>query len=659
MADNPKAAGDINMNSANGHIHISFINSSTSYIYTYDPSSDTFLDTYVTPIGVLVYGIAASGDNLYLSITAFSKLTLKTFNLNASSDPDSTFTLTKVAQTLTISSDFSLIDSSKSIVGSAYPPCVSNASPPTPIAKPRSMTATYDSTDVWNITVVVPVPAPAPIPQPAPVLPPSSSSNSNVSTSLESPTAATQTMSYTMAGTTPITMTFNAVTMMTASGSFQNFWSLINEYQLYETLVIMGVYIPDQLVQFWITVQPSIFSFSFMNKVFPNPMVAFDSFKSDQTNDAYTKIGIKYQSLLANKIFFLINIAVILLVDMILTPILIWLKRRYTDYRKRFAEWLLSFFHFKIYIRSLIESFLFTMIWGFDEINQYFNNYPESGKNPTSFIITMIWVILMNIFTLFVCWHYFKTSWKINEDPLDKFTSEMYLEVKKTRRGRSYTFVFFLRRLAISTIVVFSVGRMSFTYIIWIFSLIQFLTITYSVVFRPMANVSTNFIEIMNNMIFWMVSTSLVYFNSKEKWINAATYAIMGLLVMSSIVVCIIAFIDLIRWIIHHFKNKNKSNAQVNIEKEVNKRKNSINSSITQANLNEYSQSDQSQNRFNFDRQIYPSTEIASNHMYEEVKSKFCANCMNIVSINNQQLIRQNYYNDLSRIKSEILAVMK
>ena len=62
MADNPKAAGDINMNSANGHIHISFINSSTSYIYTYDPSSDTFLDTYVTPIGVLVYGIAASGD---------------------------------------------------------------------------------------------------------------------------------------------------------------------------------------------------------------------------------------------------------------------------------------------------------------------------------------------------------------------------------------------------------------------------------------------------------------------------------------------------------------------------------------------------------------------------------------------------------------------
>ena len=184
-----------------------------------------------------------------------------------------------------------------------------SASPPPSLTSiTRNTISSYDSTTVWNVTVVIPVPTPTPVSTSPSTSSVPTPSNSNVSTSLESPTAATQTMSYTMAGTTPITMTFNAVTMMTASGSFQNFWSLINEYQLYETLVIMGVYIPDQLVQFWITVQPSIFSFSFMNKVFPNPMVAFDSFKSDQTNDAYTKIGIKYQSLLANKIFFLISI---------------------------------------------------------------------------------------------------------------------------------------------------------------------------------------------------------------------------------------------------------------------------------------------------------------------------------------------------------------
>ena len=338
-----------------------------------------------------------------------------------------------------------------------------SASPPPSLTSiTRNTISSYDSTTVWNVTVVIPVPTPTPVSTSPSTSSVPTPSNSNVSTSLESPTAATQTMSYTMAGTTPITMTFNAVTMMTASGSFQNFWSLINEYQLYETLVIMGVYIPDQLVQFWITVQPSIFSFSFMNKVFPNPMVAFDSFKSDQTNDAYTKIGIKYQSLLANKIFFLISIFAILTIDLILTPILIRFKRKYSGLTKKLSEWLLSFLHFKIYIRSLIESFLFTMIWGIDEINKYFSNYSESNKNPASLIITVFWMILMNAFAIFVSWHYFKTSWNINENQTDKFTSEIYLDVKKDRRGRSYTFAFILRRLAISALVVLSVGRLNF-----------------------------------------------------------------------------------------------------------------------------------------------------------------------------------------------------
>ena len=308
-------------------------------------------------------------------------------------------------------------------------------------------------------------------------------------------------------------------------------------------------------------------------------MVVLDSFKSDQKNDAYSKIGIKYQSLLANKIFFLINIGLILIADILITPILIYWKRKYLGWRKKFAEWLLKVFHFKIYIRSMIEWFLFTYIWGLDEINQYFSNYIESGQNLISFIIASIWMLLMNIFMVFVWWHYFKTSWKINDEPRDNFTSEIYLEVKQTKRGRSYTLVFFVRRLAISTLVVLSVGRVNFITIIWLFSLIQLLAIIYSILCRPLANASINFIEVMNNFIFWMVSTSLAYFDSKEKWFNSATYGIMGLLAMSSTIVWLISFANCVKGIITYFKNKNKVQNQEtsgNFKNKTNNRSNSI-----------------------------------------------------------------------------------
>ena len=117
------------------------------------------------------------------------------------------------------------------------------------------------------------------------------------------------------------------------------------------------------------------------------------------------------------------------------------------------------------------------MICGFDEINQFFIDSSKASSNSISFVITIIWILLMNVFIAFVCLHYFKTSWNIIELPTDLYTSEMYLEVKKSKRGRSYTFAFFIRRLAISSLVVFSVGRLSFTVIITLFSLIQFVNL--------------------------------------------------------------------------------------------------------------------------------------------------------------------------------------
>ena len=122
---------------------------------------------------------------------------------------------------------------------------------------------------------------------------------------------------------------------------------------------------------------------------------------------------------------------------------------------------------------------------------------------------------------------------------------------------------------------------------------------------------------------FSNISTSLVYFSSKDKWFGGATYAVMGLLVTSSIIVWTISFAKFIDGILNYIKNKKKIKNNVTPVDLKNKQNTKINSIISQTNFNENSQIDHSQQRINFDRPKYVSTEIISNHMIEEVKGIF------------------------------------
>ena len=64
----------------------------------------------------------------------------------------------------------------------------------------------------------------------------------------------------------------------------------------------------------------------------------------------------------------------------------------------------------------------------------------------------------------------------------------------------------------------------------------------YSVIVKPYESKHTNFIEIISDFQFWLITSSLIYFNEESKWSELAIYSIMGMLIFTSTIVVFVNF---------------------------------------------------------------------------------------------------------------------
>ena len=534
------------MNSSNGKIYAILNKSSRSNIFIYDPSLDTFGDVYQTATNQMIYGIAAKGDNIYMTITVSGStfMGFKTFNVQSPSDPDTNYPLTKVTDSLTISTDFSLVDSAQTVIGAVYSVStpVTTVLTATPI-NTITNSPSYDSTGTWDIADPPPPPAPTPTPTPTPT-----TTTSTYTTSTE-----TKAGKYTTGGAAFLTFAFSFLNSMSQGGSLQSFWTLINDYQLYQTLLLLGIYIPEKLIDFFTSFSFSTFSFNFLNAILPfNVEDWLTGFQIKQVNIMYSKIGLKYNSVFLNQIFLLLILFLVILSDALLSPLFWFCKTKWKGGKQKLAAKMFSFYHFKVYIRLAMQSFLFIMIGGNNEIDYYING----GKiNYLSSSFALFYVIVISAFLTFVVLHYIITSWKEQITHEENYWKELYSDVKYTKSCRSYTSIYFFRRLAISIWVVFSVDRFGVITVLGWFSFIQFWNLIYKLIIRPFNQFSSNLIEILGDFQFFVIWSLLIHFRTQERWTNTVTYIIMGWLIASSMMVCVISIIKIIIWIVSSFTN--------------------------------------------------------------------------------------------------------
>jgi hypothetical protein len=152
--------------------------------------------------------------------------------------------------------------------------------------------------------------------------------------------------------------------MFLGTHSWRRFWSLINQYQIYQTFVLFGVYIPPKLAEFWTDLNFSTFSFSFLIDLgLPNSSEWFgNEVELPQQKEMYKKVGLRSNSMFINHTYLILILLIIILFDMAVTPCIYYAMKKKGGKIGLWAIKLGEFFHFTVYIRMFKEAFLFIMV---------------------------------------------------------------------------------------------------------------------------------------------------------------------------------------------------------------------------------------------------------------------------------------------------------
>lgn len=155
-----------------------------------------------------------------------------------------------------------------------------------------------------------------------------------------------------------------------------------------------------------------------------------------------------------------------------------------------------ALFHFTIYLRLLLEVYLFVLISSANEV-YYYQNAPYFTVSYIFSIGIMIFLLLFMLFTIFYFIKYGtgSISWKLFQ--------ELYKETQDKKISKLFPFVFLLRRTLVVAILILmksvpEIARVS-AYIG-----LQILSVVYILYVRPLRTMRDNFIEGINEVVYFI-----------------------------------------------------------------------------------------------------------------------------------------------------------
>ena len=321
------------------------ITSSNPFILSYDPTSNGFGQAYQVGMAQSMNAFAFYSSTFYMAMRgAGNDVFLKKYHTDLYPDIDTDAPLTKSALTMTAVAPTSYIYQSFS--GVLYTVAVDGSigNGGTPVSSSSLVTvvvSSWSSTDTCYIATA---------------------STTKDNTSSEDNTYV-DAASYIMWASLFTVAMLTTLNMFLGATSYQSFFSIINEYQIYQTIMLIGVFVPEKVVRFWTSLSFSIFSFSFLVDLgLPNPADWYEgSVGVDQKKSIFKRVGIESGSLFVNQQYLLILTAIFIVFDLILIPFICNYKNRSSKMGRIFNK-LHKFFHINVYIRMFIQAFLFVCI---------------------------------------------------------------------------------------------------------------------------------------------------------------------------------------------------------------------------------------------------------------------------------------------------------
>ena len=180
--------------------------------------------------------------------------------------------------------------------------------------------------------------------------------------------------------------------------SLQGVFSVINQFQLFILLPMIGAYFPPKIIDLITGMNFSLFSFSFIPiKQIPFVNQVIRELDYDQGVDYYDEIGLTSGSALMNHLELLIFIIVIILLHVAMLPCYFASRRLSTsNWVRRSLTATYNTMTLSAYVRILIQSFLFVSISCASEIVEF--NTETSFKMfslSTSFLFSTVLVAFL------------------------------------------------------------------------------------------------------------------------------------------------------------------------------------------------------------------------------------------------------------------------
>lgn len=175
---------------------------------------------------------------------------------------------------------------------------------------------------------------------------------------------------------------------------------------------------------------------------------------------------------------------------------------------KKLFEKILEYFQFGVYLRLILEAYVFMIMASFSEACRpsYFNSH------PFSYVLAFFFNIVLFMFPVFIGVYYLLKRHKVSDNP---FVHEIYKDMKNTHMCKLYHLVFTVRRIVIVVLVI-TLKDIETSYRLTTFTMFQLFAFGYCVLFKPFEGVKDNFIEIINDVTYFVLCVMIMILNQVD-----------------------------------------------------------------------------------------------------------------------------------------------
>ena len=182
-----------------------------------------------------------------------------------------------------------------------------------------------------------------------------------------------------------------------------------------------------------------------------------------------------------------------------------------------FRNYLYKLFTLKIYLRTILESNQFLLIWWVYEINLM-------GKSSASryfslvcaFILYIIWIKFTSIIGYVTIKVIRDSQWR-----LIYYFEEVFSGVRNTKFAKLYTIIRSLRTTLFVTFLLFWENTWIITKIA-VLAVFQILYLAIMIFVQPIEQIKERILNIINEILFFWLAIILIKYNSVSSWTNSA-----------------------------------------------------------------------------------------------------------------------------------------